>query len=146
VSDRRLEHAIAAFLRQEFGAPVAAIIGFIDILIEDARRHDLADFVPDLERMREAGVQQALGDDRRERESALALVSAEGFDLVLLDLMMPGMSGFEVLCRLKADEGTRHIPVIMISALDELDSTVRCVDQPLFFERRADARAQPGRD
>jgi len=42
--------------------------------------------------------------------------------------MMPGMSGFEVLCRLKAEAGTRHIPVIMISALDELDSTVRCIE------------------
>ena len=50
------------------------------------------------------------------------------FDLVLLDLMMPEMSGFEVLCRLKADVATRHIPVIMISALDELDSTVRCIE------------------
>ena len=60
--------------------------------------------------------------------AALALTAAEGFDLVLLDLMMPGMSGFEVLCRLKADARTRHIPVIMISALDELDSTVRCIE------------------
>jgi CheY-like chemotaxis protein len=59
---------------------------------------------------------------------ALALTAAESFDLVLLDLMMPGMSGFEVLCRLKADASTRHIPVIMISALDELDSTVRCIE------------------
>src|SRR6266481_1314444 len=42
--------------------------------------------------------------------------------------MMPGMSGFEVLCRLKADVATRHIPVIMISALDELDSAVRCIE------------------
>jgi class 3 adenylate cyclase len=60
--------------------------------------------------------------------AALTMIAAEGFDLVLLDLMMPGMSGFEVLSRLKADEGTRHIPVIMISALDELDSTVRCIE------------------
>jgi len=59
---------------------------------------------------------------------ALALTAAESFDLVLLDLMMPGMSGFELLCRLKADASTRHIPVIMISALDELDSTVRCIE------------------
>ncbi len=52
----------------------------------------------------------------------------ESFDLILLDLMMPGMSGFEVLCRLKASSRTRHIPVIMISALNELDSTVRCIE------------------
>src|ERR1700730_4100992 len=57
VSGGRFEHAIAAFLRQEFGASVAAIIGFVDILIEDARRPDLADCLADLQRMREAGVQ-----------------------------------------------------------------------------------------
>jgi class 3 adenylate cyclase len=60
--------------------------------------------------------------------AALALTAAEGFDLVLLDLMMPGVSGFEVLRRLKAEERSQHIPVIMISALDELDSTVRCIE------------------
>jgi len=60
--------------------------------------------------------------------SALDRVIAEQFDLILLDLMMPGMSGFEVLCRLKSSSRTRHIPVIMISALDELDSTVRCIE------------------
>jgi adenylate cyclase len=259
VSGGRLEHAVAAFLRQEFGASVAAIIGFVDILIEDARRQDLDELVPDLERMRLAAEQlsvliekaitggppgdapdrsrlrhelrtplnaikgygellveeigqvdqdillddlrkvldladrllgeidrvveaaagapveivgevlqtiRPLGDvviadpsaaanrilvvddnaanrdllsRRLQREgyrvtsaaggaAALALIAAESFDLLLLDLMMPGMSGFEVLCRLKADAGTRHIPVIMISALDELDSTVRCIE------------------
>jgi adenylate cyclase len=59
---------------------------------------------------------------------ALDLLPAENFDLILLDLMMPGMSGFEVLCRLKSSSPTRHIPVIMISALDELDSAVRCIE------------------
>jgi len=258
VSGRRLEQAVAAFLREEFGAPVAAIIGFVDILIEDARRHEWTDFVADLERMRQAGAQlsaliaqtvdsshggkdeiarlrhelrtplyaikgygellveqaqdsghdslltdlgkvldladrllaeidrigetaaappidnvgarfpgiRPLGDRagpdprsgashilvvddnasnrdllarRLVREgyrvtaaesgaSALASAAAGGFDLVLLDLVMPGMSGFEVLCRLKADTSTRHIPIIMISALDEIDSTVRCIE------------------
>src|SRR4029077_4662259 len=50
VSGGRLEHAVAAFLRQEFGASVAAIIGFVDILLDDAHGHDLGYFVPDLER------------------------------------------------------------------------------------------------
>jgi adenylate cyclase len=259
VSGARLEHAIAAFLRQEFGASVTAIIGFVDILIEDARQHDLEAIIPDLDRMRRAAaqlsalieeavtsgsagdltdrsrlrhdlrtplnaikgygellveeigqdeqhllrddlgkvldladrllsdidriVEAALGapveivgnvlqtiaplgdaaisdpsavvghilvvDDnaanrdllsrRLQRDgyrvtsaasgvSALGLIAAESFDLVLLDLMMPGMGGFEVLSRLKADDGTRHLPLIMISALDELDSTVRCIE------------------
>ena len=60
-------------------------------------------------------------------ETALEATADDSFDLVLLDMMMPGLSGFEVLCRLKADARTRHVPVIMISALDELDSAVRCI-------------------
>jgi class 3 adenylate cyclase len=258
VSGGRLEHAVAAFLRQEFGASVTAIIGFLDILLEDAGRQKLAGFARDLQRMRQAGeelsalllravdpsqrpdataqlrhelrtplnaikgygellVEEArdsgqealladlgkvldladrllgeidhigettrapsidmvgsvlqtirpLGeadiatdpstgtshilvveDNASNRDlltrrlvrdgyrvtaaesgaSALALTAAESYDLVLLDLMMPGMSGIDVLRRLKADAGTRHIPVVMISALDELDSTVRCIE------------------
>ena len=266
--DRRLEQALTAFLRQEFGASVAAIIGFIDILLEDARQDGLEEWVADLERMKQAGAQlsaliagiveadrhggaafesrlrhelrtpltaikgygellleEARDDGRQERlrdlgevlehaerllgeidrivaftgggepaatvpaqagidivESVLSQVrplaaaepepavrqshilvvddtaanrdllsrrlSREGhrvtavasgaaalaaaargdFDLVLLDLMMPEISGFEVLCRLKAAEATRHLPVIMISALDEIDSIVRSIE------------------
>jgi sigma-B regulation protein RsbU (phosphoserine phosphatase) len=58
---------------------------------------------------------------------ALEMVHADTFDLVLLDIMMPKIDGYEVLQRLKADEALRHIPVIMISALSELDSVVRCI-------------------
>jgi len=268
----RLDQAVAAFVRQEFAAPVSGIIGFVDILLEDARRDGLGDFIPDLERMRmaaaqllslverivdgtalaasnglgeeadrsklrhdlrtplnaikgygellaeeaqEAGNEAFLRDLRTVLEhadrlladidrlvtfgeapsgpittppidivrdvlrniapigvaeasarhaqssrvlvvddnaanrdllsrrltrdghlvteaadgmAALALTDAGNFDLVLLDLMMPGLSGFEVLCRLKAEERTRDIPIVMISALDELDSTVRCIE------------------
>ncbi len=60
--------------------------------------------------------------------AALELAVAESFDLILLDLIMPEMSGFEVLRRLKAAEHTSDIPVIVISALDELDSVVRCIE------------------
>lgn len=59
---------------------------------------------------------------------ALALVEKEIFDLVLLDLMMPGISGYDVLASLKSDARSREIPVIMISALSELDSIVRCIE------------------
>jgi class 3 adenylate cyclase len=253
----RLERAVVAFLRQEFGSSVTAITGFIDILVEDASRQGHMDLVPDLERMRAAAEQlsaliaqtidlsprdpdatarlrhqfrtplnaikgygellveelnetgpdtlltdlgkvldladRLLGEIDRivetaaappldivgsvlqtvrpldevditdvraassqilvvddnlsnrdllsrrlmregfrvtaveSGEAALAATAVDSFDLVLLDMMMPGLSGFEVLCRLKADARTRHVPVIMISALDELDSAVRCI-------------------
>jgi class 3 adenylate cyclase len=58
----------------------------------------------------------------------LDLVITQEFDLILLDLILPEMSGFEVLRRLKAAEQTNDIPVIVISALDELDSVVRCIE------------------
>lgn len=60
--------------------------------------------------------------------NALALVGKVDFDLVLLDLMMPGLSGYDVLTSLKHDARFREIPVIMISALSELDSIVRCIE------------------
>ena len=60
--------------------------------------------------------------------AALAMVEKEPLDLVLLDLMMPGISGYDVLASLKSDARFREIPVIMISALSELDSAVRCIE------------------
>ena len=59
---------------------------------------------------------------------ALAALEAAKFDLVLLDVMMPEMNGFETLEHIKSDMATRDIPVIMISALDELESVVRCIE------------------
>jgi len=60
--------------------------------------------------------------------AALALLRSRAFDLVLLDVMMPGMDGYEVLATLKSDPALSGIPVIMISALDEVDSVVRCIE------------------
>jgi len=60
--------------------------------------------------------------------AALQIVHQYKFDLVLLDIMMPNISGYEVLEQLKADSRTRHLPVIMISAVDDLDSVVRCIE------------------
>jgi CheY-like chemotaxis protein len=59
--------------------------------------------------------------------AALDLVMRHPCDLVLLDMMMPGMSGIEVLQRMKSDAVLREVPVIVISALNDLDSIVRCI-------------------
>jgi len=59
---------------------------------------------------------------------ALEMVRAESFDLVLLDIMMPEVDGFQVLSAMKADPALCDIPVIMISALDEIKSVVRCIE------------------
>jgi len=59
---------------------------------------------------------------------ALELAAANPPDLILLDIMMPGLSGYDVLERLRADPQLRHIPVIMISAVDEIESVIRCIE------------------
>jgi adenylate cyclase len=268
---RRLDRAVAAYVRQDLGSPAGAMIGYLDILLEDARRDGLDGLLPDLARMRSAAAQLlelinrlvagdsadgdggdgggldpgrlrhdlrtplnaikgygelileearegapgALVDDltavlalaerlfadidrvaafgeggapaaappidvvrevlrsvapldaaepsrgsqspgrilvidddpanrdllsrRLQREghriataangaAGLELARSGAFDLVLLDMIMPGVSGFEVLSGLKSNDQSRDIPVIMISALDEFDSTVRCIE------------------
>ncbi|MHB1133927.1 MAG: response regulator, partial [Chloroflexota bacterium] len=59
---------------------------------------------------------------------ALSLLRDEPYDVVLLDVLMPGMDGYETLARIKSDPDLRDIPVIVISALDETDSAVRCIE------------------
>lgn len=56
---------------------------------------------------------------------ALELCEGGRIDVVLLDVMMPGMDGFEVCRRLKADPATQHIPVVMVTALDQVRDRVR---------------------
>ncbi|HIG28004.1 MAG TPA: response regulator [Verrucomicrobiales bacterium] len=59
---------------------------------------------------------------------AVDLVQKEKFDLILLDLMMPVLDGFGALTEFKNNAVTRHIPVIMLSARDEIDNVVRCIE------------------
>jgi adenylate cyclase len=59
---------------------------------------------------------------------ALEILAIEDFDLILLDLLMPDLNGFQVLELLKADERLHDIPVIMISGLQEIDSVIRCIE------------------
>ena len=56
---------------------------------------------------------------------ALELAGAEPFDLILSDVVMPGMDGFELLRRLKAVPETQHVPVIFVTAMDEIDDEER---------------------
>jgi adenylate cyclase len=58
---------------------------------------------------------------------ALDLLAKHRFDLVLLDITMPEMDGYQVLETIKADTTLRGIPVVMISAVDEIDSVARCI-------------------
>jgi class 3 adenylate cyclase len=59
---------------------------------------------------------------------ALDLLKQHDFDLVLLDIIMPELDGFHTLEFIKADPKLRYLPVIMLTALDEVDSTVRCIE------------------
>lgn len=61
-------------------------------------------------------------------EQALKMLHDLKFDAVLLDLMMPVMNGYEVLEFIKSDEKLRRIPVIVISADEDMDSVVRCIE------------------
>jgi phosphoserine phosphatase RsbU/P len=60
--------------------------------------------------------------------TALQALRASPWDLVLLDITMPEMDGYETLARIKGDPALNHIPVIMVSAIDEIDSVVRCIE------------------
>jgi adenylate cyclase len=60
-------------------------------------------------------------------QSGLDALARTPVDLVLLDVMMPDLDGYAVLQRIKGDPALRDIPVLMISALDELDSVARCI-------------------
>jgi len=66
--------------------------------------------------------------DGREALERLRQADAPPIDVILLDILMPVMDGYETLAALAADPALRHLPVIVITGVDELDSVVRCLE------------------
>lgn len=77
-------------------------------------------------RLRAHGYQVALAENG---EQAFAMLAGSNIDLVLLDSMMPGLNGQEVLQRIKTDPKLRQIPVIMVAGLDEIETVADCIGQ-----------------
>lgn len=67
-------------------------------------------------------------DEAANGREGLAVLADRPVDVVLLDLVMPELDGFETLAAIKANETLRHLPVIVISGLDELEAVVRCIE------------------
>ncbi len=105
-----------------FAPPEDLADGKVLVVDDDANNRDV--LARTLEKKGYVTVQAANG-----LEALRALEGPEnGIECVLLDIMMPEMNGWETLQRLKADESTRAIPVIMISGLGETDAVVRCLE------------------
>jgi len=75
-------------------------------------------------RLRHLGHTVTLAEDGRQGLDALG---RGAFDLVLLDILMPEMDGYQVLATLRADPALRHLPVLVLSALDDSDAVARCL-------------------
>ncbi len=113
---------VVAYMAPPSAAPAAPAALPDTILVVD----DNADNRDTLSRhLVRQGYAVALAENGRQ---ALERVAAERIDLVLLDIIMPEMNGFQVLEKLKATEATRHIPVIMITALEDVAGVARCIE------------------
>ena len=75
--------------------------------------------------LRESGY---LVETAEDGQQALEMLATESFDVVLLDLIMPKMDGYQVLAQIKDDDALWRIPVIVISSSDDIESIVRCIE------------------
>lgn len=104
----------------EANALPAAETGDI-LVVDDSRTNRLA-----LQRsLEQQGHRVSLAEDGAQ---AIVQLHARPCDVVLLDIVMPGVDGYAVLTHMMEEPSLRHIPVIVISAVDELDAVVRCIE------------------
>jgi len=94
------------------------------LVVEDSRINRLL-----LKRtLEEQGFEATLAVDGFQALAMLRAKTTVPCDVVLLDILMPNMDGYQTLSAIKADPALQHLPVIMISAVEEMDSTIRCIE------------------
>jgi len=98
---------------------MSADLGSVLVVDDDANNRDLLS-----RRLQRSGYEAVIGRDGRH---ALALVEERAFDVVLLDVMMPGLDGFEVLEILRRDRPATDLPVIMATAKDNSEDIVHAL-------------------
>ena len=92
------------------------------ILVADDNRMNRLKLLRTLEQ--EGHTVSVAGDGRE----ALEMLRHEPFDVLLLDILMPDLDGYQVLAAMKDDVRLSEIPVIVISAVEEMESIVRCIE------------------
>jgi adenylate cyclase len=102
------------------GKPGIQYSGNLLVVDDDAMNRDMM-----ARRLQRSGFNVITAENGR---VALEHLKRQSFDLVLLDIIMPELDGFHTLEFIKADPKIRHLPVIMLTALDDVDSTVRCIE------------------
>jgi len=116
ISSPILTHSAVELVAPPQSLPAAKILVVDD---DDMNREMLS------RRLVKLGYEVAEAGDGR---IALQKLKEGNFDLILLDIVMPQLDGFQTLEFMKADPRLRHLPVIMITALDDVESTVRCIE------------------
>jgi class 3 adenylate cyclase len=119
-----LQSAAAARVAARMADPTAlaqpALLGKLLVVDDNEMNRDMLS-----RRLERLGHAVLLAENGRQ---ALEMLKTNHVDLILLDILMPELDGVETLGRIKSDEALRHTPVIMLSALDELDGVVRCIE------------------
>ena len=114
------EHEGALAVSQEPDSAKSVLTGKILVVDDNELNRDMLS-----RRLQRQGHQTELAENGRQ---ALEMLRDKPFDLVLLDIMMPEMDGYAVLARMKEEASLRNIPIIMISAITEMDSVVKCIE------------------